>query len=80
MKKKIAILRLVGVITLVGFMVSLFIKTPASAEEFGSFSELQKLLMLTSFLCFGIIMAMQVYRLYIHYYYRQEENGADDHE
>ena len=80
MKQKIAILRLVGVIALVAFMVSLFITTPASAEGFGKFSQLQQLLMLISFACFGIVMAMQVYRLYIQYYLRREENGDDEQE
>jgi hypothetical protein len=76
MKKKIAILRLVGVITLIAFMVSLFTRT--SPEEIGRFSDLQKLLMFISFASFGMVILMQLYLFYFKSYYRQEHE--DDQE
>ena len=78
MKKKIAILRIFGVFTFVVFVISLVTKS-TPPQEF-TFSQLEKLLIFTSFACFGIVMAMQVYRFYIQNYYRQEENDADDQE
>ncbi len=74
MKKKIAVLRIIGVLAFVVFVISLF--NGSTLTGYLVFSELQKILITTSFACFGIIMLMQLYLFYFKSYY-QDENGDD---
>ena len=73
MKKIIAKLRLAGVVTFIGFFILSFTGSSNFAEF--KFTQAEMVLVCTSFTIFVIIIALQLYRLYIKDYYAEDDDN-----
>ncbi|MEP7256522.1 MAG: hypothetical protein ABI666_12155 [Ferruginibacter sp.] len=72
MKKTIAKLRIVALISFALFFISVFVWPP---DPFGlKFSQFQNVLILVSFVLFLFIIVLQLYSLYIGSYLHDEES------
>jgi flagellar motor component MotA len=70
MKKNIVKLRILGMVT---FLLYLLLVMVSPSKVTYTLIQIQQLLIITSIASFAIIMAMQVYRIYIKTYAKEEE-------
>ncbi len=77
-KKIIALLRVLGIVALVVFVVLCLLR-PVNTDTFSfyRFTVAEKVSSFIAVLSFVVIMGMQLYRFYIGYYYQQKDNDAD---
>jgi flagellar motor component MotA len=70
MKKNIVKLRILGMVT---FLLYLLLVMVSPSKVTYTLIQIQQLLIITSIASFAIIMSMQVYRIYIKTYAKEEE-------
>lgn len=76
MYKLIAILRIVGLLSFLAFIVSLFFGNESQMFTYFS-NRLQRSLILVAMICFAITFALQLYQFYIKNYLQKNTDEED---